>query len=164
MAKYGAWGADWSHPGADKSKPTIADVELSFSPVVRDIAATAEEEPLSKVLLMVSLFTDEPARVLVRVQGLSNTVTGEQKDTDYSYEHALKVDLLQIGLLDDRAKVQLWAVDKAQNTATWGPFTLDIPSKKTFKLSQARRLAQEKDLEEAGAVESLAAGSRLNFI
>merc|ERR1712039_751690 len=151
MAKYGAWGADWSHPGADKSKPTIADVELSFSPVVRDIAATAEEEPLDKVFLMVSLFTDEPARVLVRVQGLSNTVTGEEKEADYVLEHSLKVDLLRIGLLDDRAKVQLWAVDHAQNTATWGPFTFDIPSEKTFKLSQVRRLAPEKDVREEAA-------------
>jgi len=165
MTKYGAWGADWSHPGVDKSKPTIADVELSFSPVVNDIADTATEEPLEKVFLMVSLFTDEPARVLVRVQGLSNTVTGEEKESDYLYEHSLKVDLLQIGLLDDRAKVQIWAVDHAQNTATWGPFTLDIPSKKTFRLSQVRRLAPESDIqEELRGAHSLAAERVPSFV
>jgi len=152
LTKFGAWGTDWSHPDADKSKPTIADVQLSFSPVLHDIGQVDGEEPLAHVFLLVSAFTDEDARVLVRIQGLSNTVTGQVKDHDFAVDHVLKLDLLDIGLLDDRAKTQIWAVDRAQNTATWGPYTLEIPGKRTFRLSQARRLSAtelDRPLEEA---------------
>mmetsp|Transcript_110653 Transcript_110653/g.307662 ORF Transcript_110653/g.307662 Transcript_110653/m.307662 type:complete len:352 (-) Transcript_110653:157-1212(-) len=140
LTKFGAWGTDWSDPDTDKSKPTIADVELAFSSVLSDVEEVDGEDPLVHVFLLISAFTDEDARILARIQGLSNTVTGQVKDHDFKVEHVLKLDLLDIGLLDDRAKIQIWAVDRAQNTATWGPYTLDIPGKRTFRLSQVRRL------------------------
>jgi len=155
MAKFGAWGADWSDPSKDLSKPTVADVEVSFSPVARSDANMAAEDTLVQVWLVVSAITDEAARLLVRVQGLTSTVTGEDKDTDFKMEHVFKLDLLKLGLSGDRAKIQLWAVDRAQNTASWGPFTLDIPSKETFRLSQARRLARLEVMASAN-VSSLA--------
>jgi len=159
MTKFGAWAADWSNPKVDKSKPTIADVELSFSPVLESISDAVSEEDLGKVWLVLSVFTDEPARVLMRVQGLSNTVTGQVKDQDFVVEHTLQMDLLEIGLLNDRAKVQLWAVDRAQNTASWGPFTLDIPSEDTFKLSQLRRLSVARPSLDSVGIDPAAAVS-----
>lgn len=149
MAKFGAWGADWSEPTKDRSKPTIADVEVAFSPVAQADANMATADTLVEVWLVVSAITDEAARLLVRVQGLKSTVTGQDKDTDFKLQHVFKLDLLKLGLSGDRAKIQLWAVDKAQNTAEWGPFTLDIPSKETFRLSQSRRLARLEELSDA---------------
>jgi hypothetical protein len=139
LSAFGAWGVDWSQPDRDKSKPTITDVEVELSPVVDEDTALALTPGLQSVWLQISAFTDEPARMLARVQGLSTSVTGEAKEKDFLSEHVLRIDLLKVGLLGDRAKLQLWAADTAQNTASWGPFTLEVPDRTTFLESQQRR-------------------------
>jgi hypothetical protein len=139
LASFGAWGVDWSHPEKDSSKPTITDVEVGLSPALLEETALAMSPGLARVELQISAFTDEPARMLARVQGLSTSVTGEAKDKTFLSEHVLEIDLLKVGLLGDRAKLDLWAADAAENTAHWGPFTLEIPDKTTFLESQQRR-------------------------
>merc|ERR1712066_1161202 len=126
-------------------------VEVTFSPVVQVDSNVATEDTLVQVWFVVSAITDEASRVLARVQGLSTSVTGEDKDEDFKIEHVFKLDLLKLGLAGDRAKLQLWAVDESQNTAEWGPFTVEIPSKETFRLSQARRLAQLEKFDDTSS-------------
>jgi len=150
MMKFGAWGVDWSQPNKDRSAPTIADVEVAFSPVVSKAAVTSSGESLQSVWLQVSAFTDEPARMLVRVQGLSSSVTGQVKDTEFLVEHVLRLDLLKIGLLGDRAKLQIWAADHTENTATWGPFSLEVFSKDAFAGGQQVEFRRLEPVEEAG--------------
>jgi len=135
MMKFGAWGAEWEDPDTDKAKPTIADVEVAFSPILSDVQSAADVDDLAHVWLQVSAFTDEGARMLVRVQGLSNTVTAETKDgsAEFRMDHVLELDLMEKDLMGERAKIQLWAVDKAENTASWGPYTFTIPDKSAFK-------------------------------
>jgi len=144
IPKFGAWSVDWSHPDVDSSKPVVSEVEVDFSPVVSNVDMATPIKTLKNVWLRVSSRTDEPARVLVRVQGLRSTVTGEHKDKPFQFHHVLMIDLLRINLLGERAKVQLWAVDKAQNTQSWGPFTFDIPTMQEFQASQARRLGARR--------------------
>jgi len=139
LMKFGAWGVDWSHPHTDNSKANIVDIEVSFSAELSSGSPASGAVSLSSIWLQVSAFTDEETRVLVRIQGLSNTVTGETKDSEYKTKHMLRLDVLAIDLLDDRAELQIWAVDRSENTASWGPFTLEIPSKETFKESQSAR-------------------------
>mmetsp|Transcript_58758 Transcript_58758/g.91331 ORF Transcript_58758/g.91331 Transcript_58758/m.91331 type:complete len:754 (+) Transcript_58758:109-2370(+) len=149
MMKFGAWGVDWTNPDVDVSKPGITEVELAFSPVVSEDLVADPIAMLANVWLQISAKTDENARVLVRVQGLKSTVTGGARDHDFISDHVLKIDLLSIGLIGERAKVQLWAVDEAENTASWGPLTFDIPSKTAFVNSQKRRLSSVANLENA---------------
>lgn len=144
VMKFGAWGVDWEHPEVDISNPGITEVEVAFSPVLAEGLIHGPEAVLSNVWLQVSAKTDEAARVLVRVQGLSSTVTGEIRDHTFETEHVLRIDLVSIRLMGERAKVQLWAVDHSQNTASWGPFTFEIPSGNNFLLSQERRLSSTR--------------------
>jgi hypothetical protein len=135
MMKFGVWGVNWHNPDEDKQKPNIADVEVAFSPVLSDQQTTTNSNVLGHVWLQVSAFTDEDALMLVRVQGLSNTVTIETKDPPAGFRtaHVLELDLMNKDLLGERAKIQLWAVDRAENTASWGPYTFTIPNIKAFQ-------------------------------
>merc|ERR1719160_179143 len=139
--KFGAWGVDWENSGTDVSKPGITELEMAFSPVLSDNVMQGPTAVLGNVWLQASAKTDEKARVLVRVQGLKSTITGEARDHTFKTDHVLRIDLVAIGLMGERGKVQIWAVDRSQNTASWGPFTFDIPSNKEFILSQERRLS-----------------------
>jgi len=141
IMKFGSWGVDWENKDKDISKPGITEVEVAFSPVLMQGVMQGPNAALSNVWIQVSAKTDEEARVLVRVQGLQSTITGETRDHTFKTDHVLRVDLVAIGLMGERAKVQIWAVDRAQNTASWGPFTFDIPSAADFVLSQERRLS-----------------------
>merc|ERR1712039_149975 len=159
MMKFGAWGVDWSHPSQDNSKPNIADVEIAFSPVMGHGGAAGPMQVgssagmptsslaaggLQSVWLQGSAFTDEPTKVLVRVQGLSNTQTGQKRDPAFAIKHILRLDLMELGLLGDSAKIQLWAVDRAENLAHWGPFTFEVFSREVFEQGmppQSRRLS-----------------------
>jgi len=147
IMKFGAWGVDWENPEVDVSKPGITEVEVAFSPVLSEDAMQGPAAVLQSVWIQVSAKTDENARVLVRVQGLESTVTGETRDHTFKTDHVLRIDLVAIGLMGERAKVQLWAVDHSQNTASWGPFTFDIPSNQQFVLSQERRRLSSAELE-----------------
>jgi hypothetical protein len=145
MMKFDAWGVDWS-PEVDKFKPGISDVEVTFSPVVERTGAADPAGNLAAVWLEVAAFTDEATQLLVRVQGLRNTVTGEVKDSDLSSRHVLRVELFKIGLLGEPAKIELWAVDRAENSASWGPYTFHVPSAEAFTASQqlvGRRLVPD---------------------
>lgn len=146
MSKFAAWGVDWTHAHVDKSKPGIVDVEVSFSAVVANLEATSAASTLTSVWLQVAAFTDEPSQMLVRVQGLENTVTGEMKDGNFITKHVLKLDLFRIHLLGERAKIQIWAVDRSENTGTFGPFTFEIPDAETFSRPQGRRLLSRADV------------------
>lgn len=140
IMKFGAWGVDWKNKEKDVSKPGITEVEVAFSPVLRADMMQGPQASLANVWLQISAKTDEASRILVRVQGLQSTVTGETRDHDFKInDHVLRIDLVAINLMGERAKVQLWAVDHSQNTASWGPFTFDIPSAQEFVLSQERR-------------------------
>lgn len=75
-----------------------------------------------------------------------SSVVGQVRDTEFKLKHVLAIDLLKIGLLGEHAKLQIWAVDKAENTATWGPFSLAVFDKDTFTESQGRRLAKAPEL------------------
>lgn len=141
IMKFGAWGVDWENPDRDISKPGITEVEVAFSPVLSESMMQGPNAVVSHVWIQVSAKTDEDARVLVRVQGLESTITGETRDHTFKTDHVLRIDLVAIGLMGERGKVQIWAVDRSQNTASWGPFTFDIPSNKEFILSQERRLS-----------------------
>lgn len=147
IPKFGAWSVDWSNPSMDTSKPVISRVEVDFSPVLTDVVTATPLKNLANVWMRVSLKTDEPARVLLRVQGLRSTITGENKDQEFQGDHVLMIDLLKIRLLGERAKVQLWAVDKAQNTQSWGPFTFDVPKMEEFRDSQGDPLAHDRRLQ-----------------
>merc|ERR1711879_921281 len=101
------------------------------------------ESKLSHVWLQVFSYTDEPSIMMLKLQGLASMSTGNAEEQDYILEHRLRVDLLAINLLDDRARLQLWAEDKVENTANWGPFTLDVPAASAFlaaEVSERRRL------------------------
>jgi len=140
LTKFGAWGVDMTHAARDDSNPSITEVEVSYSARMLDIPGSASMSSMDSILLEVSCLTDEPASILVRVQGLSSTTIGEDRTTDFKEQHVLEIDLLKIGLLNERAKIQIWAGDRSQNTGTWGPFTFSIPSAEKFKVSSARRL------------------------
>lgn len=155
IMQFGAWGVDWSEPDQDISKPGITEVELAFSPVLSSNSEPGPTAALGNVWLQVSAKTDEEARVLVRVQGLDSTVTGETRDHTFKNDHVLEVDLMAINLMGERAKVQIWAVDHSQNTASWGPFTFAIPSPQQFILSQERRLLSGAEIESAMTNSSL---------
>lgn len=137
MLRFGAWGVDWSDPDLDRAAPAISHVQVQFSP---ELASTWPGTLLASVWLMVCALTDEPAQALVKVQGLSNTISGEARDTHYLERHLLKIDLLKIGLLGENAKIEVWAVDHAENTASWGPYTFKIPTLEQFHAAPARRL------------------------
>lgn len=141
MLKFGAYGVDWRKPDRDESKPGIMDVEVAFSPVIASQFTASPATSLSNVWFQVSAYTDEEAQMLVRLQGQESTITAQIKDTSYSMKHVLEIDLLKEGILGERARLEIWAVDKAENTGNYGPFTLEIPSEDTFRQSQMRRLS-----------------------
>jgi len=151
LERFGAWGVDWSHPDQDHCKPSISDVEVAFSPVSSEVTVTDRVASLEAVWLEVSAMTDEPARLLVRIQGLETSVTGQAKEADFELKHVLRVDLLAIGLISERAKIQVWAADRAQNTASWGPFSLEVFSRMAFQRAHGRRLAASANGTTAGA-------------
>jgi len=155
IMKFGAWGVDWENKEVDVSKPGITEVEVAFSPVLTQGVMQGPDASLANVWIQVSAKTDEEARVLVRVQGLQSTITGETRDHDFKTDHVLRIDLVAIGLMGERAKVQIWAVDRSQNTASWGPFTFDVPGHQEFILSQERRLTSTKHLEVTNSSEWL---------
>jgi len=134
VAKFGAWGIDWSHNDTDKSKPHIFNVDVALSSVQSSGAASG---PLANVLLQLSALTDESAKMLMRVQGLDNTATAQTKSHDFATDHVLKVDILKANILGQRAKIEVWAVDEAQNTARWGPFTFQVPNLDAFQKPSA---------------------------
>eukprot|EP00931_Biecheleriopsis_adriatica_P078821 TRINITY_DN52239_c0_g1_i1.p1 TRINITY_DN52239_c0_g1~~TRINITY_DN52239_c0_g1_i1.p1 ORF type:complete len:815 (-),score=164.53 TRINITY_DN52239_c0_g1_i1:65-2509(-) len=172
MLDFGAWGADWK-PGSDKTRPAIFDVEVSLSPVPINMGpADPLIAKLSNVWLGVAAATDEASRVLVRVRGLSSGTSGETRDAHFGSvdshpeggeggeRHSLRIDLLDLGLLGDRLELQLWAVDKAQNSGRWGPVTLEVPSLEVFQKSvsgfltpQSRRLRMQDGVAAARVVQ-----------
>jgi hypothetical protein len=158
IMKFGAWGVDWTNPDQDVSKPGITEVEVAFSPVLSEGLAADPNAALSNIWLTVSAMTDEDARLLVRVQGLRSSITGGHRDTHFTTKHVLRIDLLTIRLTNERAKVQLWATDRAENTASWGPFTFDIPSVHAFIKSQERSPFEERRLLNAEPTNSTAQG------
>merc|ERR1712232_885551 len=99
---------------------------------------------MGAVWLQISADTNEPARVLARIEGLKSTVVGEGRDTDFAKSHVLKINLMKIGVLGEPAKIQLWAEDAAENTGTWGPFVLQIPDAQEFAAEQTRGVGSRR--------------------
>jgi hypothetical protein len=155
LTDFGAWGVDWTHADQDNSKPFIVDVEVSFSPVTRDFAISSELAALEAVWLQVAAYTDEPAKMLIRVQGLENTVTGEMKDHVQKMKHRLKVDLLKLDLVGEVAKIQIWAVDSSHNVGIFGPYTFQIPSLQAFQESQKERRLATLNISELASRDSM---------
>lgn len=142
MMKFGAFGVDWRHQKMDRSKPGISDVEVTFSPVLNAQLTASPVNSLAHVWFQVSAYTDEKAQLLVRLHGRQNTITAQVKDTEFKMRHVLQIDLLKEGILGERARLQIWAVDSTENTGNYGPFSLEIPSEDTFRQSQLRRLQE----------------------
>jgi len=175
LMDFGAWGTEWE-PAADKSRPAIFDVEVSFSPVpVSGDAASPVLAHLKNVWLRVAAATDEPSRLLVRARGLSSGTTGEARDTNFTsgdldsspeggeggQRHVKELDLLQLGLLGDRLELQLWASDSSQNSGSWGPITLEVPEEKIFQESLSGYLVPANVARKLGGIEDLSGSSSL---
>jgi len=142
MMKFGAYGADFSNPDTDYSKPEIADVEVAFDPVMQDQISASPAVSLLHVWFEVTAYTDEKAQLLLRIEGRRNTVTGEAKDTEFVRKHTLKVDLMHLNILGESAKIEIWAADASENTGHYGPFSLQIPDADAFKRASVRRRLQ----------------------
>merc|ERR1712232_192746 len=121
-----------------------SNVETEYSADMNDVPGTMSRATMGAVWLQISADTNEPARVLARIEGLKSTVVGEARDTDFGKTHVLKINLMKIGVLGEPAKIQLWAEDPSENTGTWGPYVLRIPDKQEFAAEQAESVGSRR--------------------
>ena len=63
-------------------------------------------------------------QVLLRATGEANSASMEARADTYETEQIVEVDLLERAIVSQRVKLNLWAVDKAQNSMSLGECAL----------------------------------------
>jgi len=143
LARFGAYAVDFSEPTHDSAPPLLSKLDVTFAPQFSGLSSASREISLLRLALRVDAGTSEHAQVLLRVEGEANSAVVEARGTEYTDTHVLEVDLLPKAIMGQRAKMMLWGVDKTQNSAKLGSFSLYVPPAEAFtdQRQQASRMS-----------------------
>ena len=111
----------------DKARSQIEGTSVGIRAETMRFAAASSatsEMSLARLPLHVKVGVSEPAQVLLRATGEANSASMEARADTYETEQIVEVDLLERAIVSQRVKLNLWAVDKAQNSMSLGECAL----------------------------------------
>jgi hypothetical protein len=146
LARFGAYGVDFSSPALDNSSPLLSELEVSFAPEFEAEMSASATISLKRLPIRVQVGISEPAQVLLRAVGEANSASLEDRANQYATEQVVQVDLLERAIVSQRVKLILWAVDKAQNSASLGTFSVYVTSPEEFSAERMRAAGALDDL------------------